>query len=101
MLFFSILLLFIAYINCLDLIPGTGDLESGYDAAKMLSAGEQNSKYRIFDLSELSTTPFRIQVLGKDRTFATPKLVQVTDVSVRKQDTCETIAYTFESFYRR
>ncbi|CAF2975083.1 unnamed protein product [Rotaria sp. Silwood2] len=85
---------------CIDELPGINDISSGYDAAKMLSANEQNSKYRIFDLSEQNTTPFQTKILGQDRVFTRPKLVQITDISVRKQDTCQTVAYTFESFFR-
>ncbi|CAF1315220.1 unnamed protein product [Rotaria sp. Silwood1] len=72
---------------CIDELPGINDISSGYDAAKMLSASEQNSKYRIFDLSEESTTTFRTKVLGQDRIFTRPKLVQITEINVRKQDT--------------
>ncbi|CAF1472757.1 unnamed protein product [Adineta steineri] len=86
-------------IYCINQLPGINDISAGYDAAKMLSANEQNSKYRIFDLSEQSTTSFNIKILGKDQKFAVPKFVQVTDVSIRKEDTCQTIAYTFESFF--
>ncbi|CAF3178894.1 unnamed protein product [Rotaria sp. Silwood2] len=85
---------------CIDELPGINDISSGYDAAKMLSANEQNSKYRIFDLSEQNATPFQTKILGQDRVFTRPKLVQITDISVRKQDTCQTVAYTFESFFR-
>ncbi|CAF3649132.1 unnamed protein product [Rotaria sp. Silwood1] len=89
------------YCYCIDELPGLSDISSGYDAAKMLSANEQNSKYRIFDLSEQRATPFKTEIQGKDRTFAIPKDVQVADISLRKVDSCETIAYTFESFFQR
>ncbi|CAF1533633.1 unnamed protein product [Rotaria sp. Silwood1] len=88
------------YCYCIDELPGLSDISSGYDAAKMLSANEQNSKYRIFDLSEQRATPFKTEIQGKDRTFAIPKDVQVADISLRKVDSCETIAYTFESFFQ-
>lgn len=87
--------------SAFDLLPGIDDVSAGYDAAKMLSASEQNSKYRIFDLTDLKTEPYVTKTVGTHRNFSTPKLVQVTDVSVRKEDSCQTVAYTFESFFRR
>lgn len=85
----------------MDDLPGIDDIASGYDAAKMISASEQNSKYRIFDLSDISATPFKVKILGKSRVYNKPALVQTVDVSVRRHATCESISSTFESFYRR
>ncbi|CAF4664357.1 unnamed protein product, partial [Rotaria socialis] len=85
---------------CQDDIPGLDDIASGYDAAKMISASEQNSKYRIFDFSEVSATPYKIKIFGKERVFTKPRHVQITDISLRRQSTCETVAYTFETFFR-
>ena len=82
-------------------LPGIDDVASGYDAAKMLSASEQNSKYRIFDLSEESSTPFKLRVLGKEQTFTRPRLANAVPINLRRGSTCETVSYTFESFFRR
>ena len=96
-----LLLSLVAHVTSFDQLPGIDDIASGYDAGKMLSASEQNSKFRIFDLTQLRATPYKLKVLGKGRSYSVPKLVQVTDVSVRRENTCETLAYTFDSFYRR
>ena len=101
MLFLPIILFLISTGYGDDLLPGVDDIAAGYDAAKMLSASEQNSKYRIFDLSELSATTFKTKVLGKVRSFSAPKFVQVADISRRREETCQTVAYTFQSFFRR
>lgn len=82
-------------------LPGVDDLQSGYDAAKMLSAFDQNSKYKIFDLSEQNSIPFKINVLGKERTYTTPLLTQVTAISTRRELSCEKISYDFNYFYAR
>ncbi len=94
---------FIIYSNTQELafIPGVDDLRSGYDGAKMLSATEQRSRFRIFDLNEKSTTPFILKTLDKERSYATPFLTQVTDVSTRKENNCESIAFDFNQFYKR
>ena len=91
----------VAHVTSFDQLPGVDDIASGYDASKMLSASEQNSKFRIFDLTDLRATPYKTKVLGKDRSYTLPKFVQVTDVSLRRENTCETLALTFESFSRR
>ena len=82
-------------------LPGVDDLRSGYDGTKMLSATEQRSRFRIFDLNDKSDTPFILKVNGKEQSYATPALAQVTDVSTRKENNCESISYSFEQFYRR
>jgi len=82
-------------------LPGVNDLQSGYDGAKMLSASEQRSRFRIFDLNDKSNTPFILKVNGKEHSYATPTYAQVTDVSTRKENNCESISYSFEEFYRR
>ncbi|CAF2064098.1 unnamed protein product [Rotaria magnacalcarata] len=102
MFIFSIILqlLLVTSSYCQGDIPGLDDIASGYDAAKMISASEQNSKYRIFDFSDVSTTPYKIKIFGKDREFTRPRHVQIVDISFRRQSTCETVAYTFETFFR-
>jgi hypothetical protein len=85
----------------LNRLPGVADLQSGYDAAKMLSASDQNSKFQIFDLSEESPTAFKISVLGKERAYTTPLLTQVTAISSRREVSCESISYSFDHFYSR
>lgn len=85
----------------LVILPGVDELRSGYDAVKMLSASEQRSKFHIFDLSETSTTPFILKVDGKEWSYATPADVQVTYLSTRKENSCESVSYSFEQFYRR
>ncbi|CAF0806884.1 unnamed protein product [Rotaria sordida] len=72
---------------------------SGFDAAKMLSAADQQSKFRILDLSEQSDVNFTINVLDQKQTFSTPLLAQVTDISRRREVDCEDISYLFEKFY--
>jgi hypothetical protein len=101
MLLYVLLLLARTSVNSFDILPGIDNIEAGYDAAKMLSASEQNSKFRIFDFSEQMTSPFNTKVLGKNRIYSVPKLVQVTDISVRQVNSCERVVYTFQSFFDR
>ncbi|CAF1363919.1 unnamed protein product [Adineta steineri] len=72
---------------------------SGFDAAKMLSGSDQQSKFRILDLSEQSEFNFTLDVLDQKQTFSTPLLGQVTDISLRREVDCEDISYSFEKFY--
>ncbi|CAF4059651.1 unnamed protein product [Rotaria sp. Silwood2] len=83
----------------LEFLPGIDDLRSGYNGVKMLSATEQRSKFRIFDLNEISNTSFIVKVLNKEHNYATPSLVQVTDISIRKENNCQSISYSFQQFY--
>lgn len=83
-------------IQTLPILPGIDDLRSGYDAAKMQSTSEQQSRFRIFDLDEQSPTAFTVKTNDKQTQYAVPVLVQPTDVSKRKEDNCESIAYTYE-----
>lgn len=100
-----LIVVFICFARCiaqqLPIIPGVDNLQSGYDGTKMLSASEQRSRYRIFDLNDLSSTPFVVKALGKERRYATPAIVQVTDVSTRSERSCEAVSYSFEEFYHR
>ena len=84
-----------------DRLPGLDELTSGFDAAKMLSASDQQSKFRILDLSEQSGGSFSIGVLDEKQTYSTPLLAQVTDISRRREIDCEDISYSFEKFYER
>ena len=84
-----------------DRLPGLDDLTSGFDAAKMLSASDQQSKFRILDLSEQSGGSFTVDVLDEKQTYPTPLLAQVTDISRRREVDCEDISYSFEKFYER
>jgi hypothetical protein len=101
LILFSSFFIYSSTTQELAFLPGVDDLRSGYDGAKMLSASEQRSRFRIFDLNEKSTTPFVVKVLDKERSYATPALAQVTDVSTRKENNCESIAYSFQQFYKR
>jgi hypothetical protein len=85
----------------LPLLPGVDELRSGYDALKMLSAAEQRSKFRIFDLSDRSSTPFVVRQIHKQQSYAVPTLVQATDVSTRKENNCQSVSYSFDQFYSR
>lgn len=88
-------------IQAFDILPGVNDLESGYNAVKMLSASEQRSQFRIFDLTDQSQKIFTVKTNGKQTKYTVPIFVQPTDISTRKEDNCESVAYTFEEFYRR
>ncbi|CAF1243645.1 unnamed protein product [Rotaria sordida] len=86
-------------------IPGLDHLISGFDASKMKSISElevvsQDDKIKaaIFDLSELGQ-PYVLKTNGHTQVFQTPLAVQVTDVSRRRENYCETIASSFEEFY--
>ena len=83
------------------LLPGVEDVRSGYDGAKMLSATEQNSRYRIFDLGDLRQTPFVLKTLSQSYSYAVPSTVQTSDVSTRKENNCESVSYSFNQFYSR
>ncbi|CAF4197816.1 unnamed protein product [Rotaria sordida] len=79
-------------------IPGLDHLISGFDASKMKSISElevvsQDDKIKaaIFDLSELGQ-PYVLKTNGHTQVFQTPLAVQVTDVSRRRENYCETIA---------
>ncbi|CAF1306922.1 unnamed protein product [Adineta ricciae] len=80
-------------------LPGLDELMSGFDAAKMVSGSDQQSKFRILDLSEQSGVNFTLDVDGQKQTFSTPLLAQVTDISLRREVGCEDISYSFEKFY--
>ena len=100
---FSILIsicfaLCIAQQEQLPLLPGIKELELGFDGVKMR---EQLSKFPIFDLSDRNGAPFIVKALGQQRSYAVPDMVQATDISVRREIYCESIAYSFEQFYRR
>ena len=84
-----------------DPLPGTNELGSGYQALKMLSASEQRSKFRIFNLGEQSADLFTVKVNGKDHIYTTPLLAQATNIHLRKEMNCESISYTIEQFYSR
>ncbi len=88
-------------IEQLSFVPGVDDVRSGYDGAKMLSATEQRSRFRIFDLDDRSSTPFIVKITDKEYRYATPALTQVTDVSSRKENNCESVSYDFQQFYSR
>ncbi len=89
-------------IQELPFLPGVDELRSGYDAAKMLSASEQRSRFRIFDLNDRSTTPFILKQTGRQqRSFATPALTQATDVSTRKENNCQSVSFSYDEFYSR
>ena len=99
--FFCFLLGYQCYGASTNRLPGLDDLMSGFDAAKMLSASDQQSKFRILDLSEESGDDFTIDVLDQKQTYSTPLLAQVTDISLRRERDCEDISYSFEKFYER
>lgn len=101
-----ILLLLIGFAHCLaqqqlPLLPGVDDVGTGYDGTKMLSASEQRSRFRIFDLNDRRTSPFILKALGKEYHYALPTMVQVNDVSTRRENNCESVSYSFEQFYSR
>ncbi|CAF4660129.1 unnamed protein product [Rotaria sp. Silwood1] len=81
-------------------LPGINDLQSGYDGVKMLSAIEQRSRFRIFDLNEKSNTSFILKALNQEYQYAIPLFVQVKDISTRKENKCQSISYTFPEFYK-
>jgi hypothetical protein len=85
----------------LPFLPGVDELRSGYDALKMLSATDQRSRFRIFDLNDRSATPFIVRKTGKQQSFAVPALAQATDVSTRKENNCESVSFSFDQFYHR
>ena len=101
MLILVVVLFLSATVHASDRLPGLDDISSGYDAAKMLSANEQNSKYRIFDLSEASPEPFVLDIMNKSRSFQVPKYVNVVKMNLRKEDLCESVSYTFQTFLYR
>ncbi|CAF3492650.1 unnamed protein product [Rotaria sp. Silwood1] len=66
----------------------------------MLSAIEQRSRFRIFDLNEKSNTSFILKALNQEYQYAIPLFVQVKDISTRKENKCQSISYTFPEFYK-
>ncbi|CAF3928241.1 unnamed protein product [Rotaria sordida] len=82
-----------------EFLPGIDDLQSGYDGVKMLSAIEQRSKFRIFNLNEKSNSSFIFKILNQEHNYTIPLLVQVTDINIRKENNCQSISYTFQQFY--
>lgn len=82
-------------------LPGIDDIQSGYNAAKMLSVSDQNSKFQIFDLNEDNSNIFKINIAGKEQTFLTPSLTQVTDIGKQRRISCESVSYDFEHFYEK
>lgn len=87
-----------AIAQSLPSLPGVQNLQVGYDTVKML---EQSSRYPIFDLTEQSATPFVVKGFDQKRSYAVPEMVQATDVSIRRENSCESVSYTFEQFYSR
>ncbi|CAF1159670.1 unnamed protein product [Didymodactylos carnosus] len=85
-------------------LPGLDQLKSGFDASKMVPGTElspnDKSAFRLFDFSELGEE-FVLKALNKTQTFQTPAVVQVTDISMRKENYCEAITESYEEFYEQ
>ncbi|UJR20158.1 hypothetical protein I4U23_023290 [Adineta vaga] len=87
-------------------IPGLGHLKSGFDALKMKSIDDMETvdkgdktKAAIFNSDEIGML-YELKTDGKIQVFQTPAVVQVTDVSLRTENYCETVVSTFEEFYK-
>lgn len=83
-------------------LPGVDELQSGFDVVKMLSIYEQNLSSRLFDLGDASEDKtYDYNILGIDHTYVTPETVQVSDIDLRVEKYCQTMAHTFGEFCSR
>lgn len=83
-------------------LPGLKEVQSGFDAVKMLSTYEENIASKLFDLGDLSTgNNYIYNVLGSNHIYSTPATVQVTNINSRVENYCHTVAYTFKDFCSR
>lgn len=80
---------------------GEEELQAGYDAAKMLSAMDRRSKFRIFDLSEPNAYRHSFQELDSGSTLMASPQNEMSDKIRIRETTHDTIAYTMEQFYSK
>ena len=80
-------------------LPGLDEIQSSFDAVKMLNGQEQNKITRLFNLEDLSTsTNYTCNVLNSDHTYSIPSLVQITDINFRVENYGSIVASTFKDF---
>ncbi|CAF2891598.1 unnamed protein product [Rotaria sp. Silwood2] len=95
-------LLFLLWMNIaasITPLPGLDIIQSGFDGVKMLSIEEKNLTSKLFDLGDISAdNNFIFNVLGIDRIYSTSLKVQVTNIALRVENYCHTVAYTFKDF---
>ncbi|CAF1481748.1 unnamed protein product [Rotaria sordida] len=82
-----------------DRLPGLDEIESGSDIVGLFSGSDKKSKFRIFDLSEESLYPFKINAGGNERVYKTPRDAQITKISLRREVNCEDLSNSFGQFY--
>lgn len=83
-------------------LPGLDELQSGFDVVKMLSIHEQNLSSKLFDLEDSSKDKtYAYNILGIDHIHITPQTVQVSDIDLRAEKYCHTVAHTFAELCSR
>ena len=102
LLLLSYLLMWKSVAVPLTPLPGLDELQSGFDVVKMLSIHEQNLPSKLFDLEDSSKDKtYAYNILGIDRSHITPQTVQVSDVDLRVEKYCQTVAHIFAELCSR
>ena len=76
-------------------LPGVDYIMSGFDAAKMLSTEVGQSKFKIFDLAYDGGV-----VTLNNKQYTSSSTVQATVSSIKNENSCEAIFFSYEEFYR-
>ncbi|CAF1623644.1 unnamed protein product, partial [Didymodactylos carnosus] len=103
--FISVLLLMVGRTSLSDSnLPGLDQIKSGFDGVQMVDGTQlspfDESKFRIFDLSEIGDSYTLYTNDGLKQSFDVPVMTQVTSIKTRRDNFCQAVCYTFDQFYK-
>ena len=104
-----LLLLLLDYERCVQTsfitssgrLPGLEEIESGFDVMSMTSVSKKETRFRIFDLSDMGPYRYKFRVLGRRRIYRIPTFVQLTNIRTRRETLFNDMSKSYKHFYSK